>query len=323
VTPTNATYYWIAKYSPLPGDKRNSPNSSPCGSETMTFGTPKALPQPSITTVLSGAGQLGSHITVKEGTAVTDTAIVTSPEGQPVSGRVTYAAYANPLCSGQPIAAVGGGGATTGTGPSTNAFTLEAGTYYFQAFYSGSSLLKSASTPCGDEVLNVLARSPLVAKLPSAPFEPSSPSLPAVEFKLLGLHVNENNGQITITVQFSGAGTTTATAVVKQGASVARVERPAAQAARKKRCKRGFVSERGRCMSNAPALYGAASLTSSTPGIYRIVVSPVGRVLAALKKGKNLDVTVSATFQGRAGGAPITHLAHALVRMKHPKHRRR
>jgi hypothetical protein len=33
--PTNATYYWVAKYS---GNAHNLPNSSACGSETMTFG---------------------------------------------------------------------------------------------------------------------------------------------------------------------------------------------------------------------------------------------------------------------------------------------
>jgi hypothetical protein len=321
---TNATYYWLAKYTPTPGDKHNSPNWSGCGTETMTFGAPPPLPQPSITTVLSGGGQLGSHIAVAEGTPVTDTAIITAPGGQPVSGRVTYAAYANASCTGKQIAGLGNGGPTKGNGPATNPVVLGAGTYYFQAFYSGSESLRRASTQCGEEVLSVLPRPPLVLKS-STPVPPASPR---GEFKLLAFQVNEKNGQIVLTVQLPAAGTATADGVVKQGASVARVGSPAAAAGHKKRCRHGFITQRGRCTSNAPVLYGAASLTSARGGIYRIVMTPTWRVLAALKKGRKLDVTLTTTFQDRFGGAPVTRLAHALVRIKqlkqtkHTKHRR-
>ncbi len=179
---SNLTYYWLVRYS---GDGHNSPNTSACGSETMTFGTPPSPPQPAITTVLSGGGQMGTHITVTEGTAVTDTAIITSPHGQPVTGRVTYAAYASAQCTGRAVAGLGGG-VTTGTGPSTNAVTLEVGKYYFQAFYSGSSALKSASTLCGDEVLTVVPNRPLP---PAA--QGSGPRTPSSQFHFVGgPHVN-------------------------------------------------------------------------------------------------------------------------------------
>jgi hypothetical protein len=314
---TNATYYWIAEYT---GSGRNSANRSACGSETMAFGAPAGLPQPQIATLLSGGGQVGSHITVSEGTEVTDTAIITSPGGQQVTGSVAYAAYTNALCTGEgPL--VGGGGETSGVGPSTDRLTLVAGTYYFRAFYSGESgVLRGGSTRCGDEVLTVLARPHVGAK-------PGSPSAPAGSqqgpasgaFKLLAWHLDESNGQITVTVQTAAAGSVSVSAIVKEGASLARVQLHA-RAARHKVCRRGFVVRRGRCASNAPALYGAASLTSSTPGTYRLVIKPSKRVLAALRRGEHLHVTLTVTFEGRSGGAPVTHLVSVLAKLKKSAH---
>jgi hypothetical protein len=100
--PTNATYYWVAKYS---GDANNSPNSSACGSETMSFGSPPApaatLPgangasvatlklilvrlnenngQISVTAILPGAGVLTASAVVKAGATL---ASVTSVDAQ-------------------------------------------------------------------------------------------------------------------------------------------------------------------------------------------------------------------------------------------------
>jgi hypothetical protein len=49
--PTNATYFWLVKYS---GDVNNSPTTSGCGSETMTFGAPPV----SVTSLGHTAGPL-------------------------------------------------------------------------------------------------------------------------------------------------------------------------------------------------------------------------------------------------------------------------
>jgi hypothetical protein len=302
---TNATYYWVATYA---GDTEgNSPAESPCGAETMTFGTPIPPPQPSITTVLAGGGQAGTHITVPEGIAVTDTVVITPPGGQPVSGKVSYAVYNNAACIGKPITGVGGGGRTTGTGPSTNAVTLAVGTYYFQAFYSGNGVLNRAATPCGAEVLTVVAK---------APPPPNS------QFTSVGRpQINERNGQITVVGQFPAKGTATANGVVQQGATLARVERLIAEAARgkSKKCKRGFVKKRKKCVSNAPVLYGVSSITIPTPGTYAIVIKPTPRVLKALKAGKRLNVTVSTTFQNAAGGLPVTHVQSVFAKIKKKK----
>jgi hypothetical protein len=304
---TNQTYYWRAVYS---GDGKNSPLES-CGIELMTFGTPIPPPQPSIVTVLSGGGQVGASITVPEGTAVTDTAIITAPGGQPVSGRLTYAVYNNSGCTGKPIAGVGGGGATTGAGPSTKAVTLGLGTYYFQAFYSGNGVLHRAATACGAEVLTV------VAKPPPPPPPPSS------AFNSVGNpQVNEKNGQIIVIGQFPATGTATARAVVHQGATLARLRGGLAEAAKTKKCKHGFVKKHNKCVNNAPVLYGTSKLAVLTPGTFAIVIKPNARVLKALKAGKRLNVTVSTTFQNSKGGAPVTHVKSVFVKIKKPKHKK-
>jgi hypothetical protein len=306
----NATYYWLAKYS---GDAHNLANSSSCGGETMTFGTPALLPQPSITTVLSGGGHTGTHITVTEGTAVTDTALITPPAGQPVTGRVTYAAYVGASCSGKQVGGLGEGGITTGTGPATNPVTLEAGQYYFQAFYSGSAQLRSAATQCGDEVLTVLPR-PGKKKTPGG----SPPRSQGAQFSFVGpARVNGKSGQILVTVHVSGAGTATATGVVQQGATLAR-----AQAARKKKCRRGAVNKHGRCIKNSPVVFGAASLTVPATGTYTLVISPGQRALSALKRGKKLNVTVTVTFHVRSDGSRTTHVEDVVVKLNKRRHKR-
>jgi hypothetical protein len=311
--PTNATYYWVARYS---GDSHNSENSSLCGRETMTFGSPAALPKPSITTVLSGEGRHGTNITVREGAAVTDTAIITPPSGRPVTGRVSYSAYSSATCTGSAIPGLGGG-TTTGTGPSTNPVVPSAGKYYFQAFYSGSRQLKPAVTPCGEEVLTVVAKS-------SPGSGVGGSSTRSGQFSIVGHpHVDEKNGRIQITVQLPAAGVVTATGVVKQGASLARAARVRAESAKGKRCRRGSVRKHGRCRSNAPVLYGAAALTAASAGTYTILITPTNRVLTALRHGKKLYVTVSVTFHNRSGGAPVTRVQSVLAKIKKKARRRR
>jgi hypothetical protein len=313
--PTNATYYWIAEYL---GFGRNSRNRSACGAEAMTFGAPQALPAAEITTVLSGEGRLSSSITVWQGSPVADTAIVTAPGGQPVSGRVTYAVYSGPACTAE-VSGVGGGGYTTGVGPSTNTLTLAAGTYYFRAFYSGSSQLQSASTPCGEEVLTVLARPkppPAGKAAAGKPPAPGGSHVVTGSFQLLAYRLNRGNGQIVFTVKAPTAGTVTVDAVIPHGATLARVAQRSAAHARSRHCKRGFVAVKGRCTSNAPALYGAAALTSTAAGNYTIVLRPIKRVLQALRHGRTLDVAIAVIFRSRSGGAPEVRLGHEVVKLQ-------
>jgi hypothetical protein len=307
---TNARYYWVVEYSGNEGEHPNSKTTSACGNEVMTFGTPPALPAPAIVTVLSGGGQVGAQITVPSGTAVTDNATVTAPGGQPVSGRLSYEVYTDPHCA--PISQLkgAGGGLTTGTGPASAALTLAAGTYYFQAAYSGNGVLAPAVSPCGSEVLTV---------------SPPQPPPPNNQFTSVGTpQVNPKTGQLVVIGQFPAAGTVTATGVVQHGATLARVE-PIASIARhgSHGCRHGFVRKGHRCVSNAPVVYGTAVLHIATPGTYSIIINPTPAVLQALRAGKKLSVVVSTTFQNAAGGQAVTHVQSVKVKLGKRRHHRR
>ena len=47
------------------------------------------------------------------------------------------------------------------------------------------------------------------------------------------------------------------------------------------------------------------------------------RVLEALRRGKHLHVTLAVRFQPRSGGAPVTHLASVLAKVKKATHKKR
>jgi hypothetical protein len=152
--PNNAVYYWRAEYE---GDSQNDAVRGNCGDETMTFGTPPAPPQATVTTNLTGSnGASGAQITVPQGTAVSDTASV-SLGGVPQSGRVSYYAFSDPGCGSQ-VAGARLGGATSATGAygASTAVVLPLGTYYFQVLYSGNAAVAPSRSACAAEVLHVV-----------------------------------------------------------------------------------------------------------------------------------------------------------------------
>ncbi|HMD57389.1 MAG TPA: hypothetical protein VKG82_07965 [Solirubrobacteraceae bacterium] len=298
----NKSYYWKVVYS---GDVAgNEPAESVCGDEVMTFGTPTPPPASAIATVLNGGGQVGSSITVTEGTAVTDTALITAPGGQPVTGRLTYAAYPNELCFGKSVTGLGGGGATTGAGPSTNAVKLPVGKYYFRAFYSGNGALAPASTACGSEVLTV------VAKAPTPP-----PPVPNSTFKIKSITVN-SNGTVTIVFVPTQNGQATLTVTVPT-ASISRKE---ALAAKKKKCKSSQIKLKGKCL---PRTTVSGSLAA--PGLagvpLTLTVKPSNKVTKALKKGRTVVLTATLSYKSSLGGpASAQQLIFKVKPRKHKKH---
>jgi hypothetical protein len=311
--PNNARYYWQVEYEGNAGEHKNSKTTSTCGNEVMTFGTPPSLPAPAVTTVLTGGGQAGTKITVPVGTAVTDNATVTAPGGQTVSGRLSYEVYTDSACSPFTQVKGAGEGLTNGSGPSSTALTLPAGTYYFQASYSGNGVLAPAVSPCGGEVLTVAAPTPPPPPPPSSAF-----------FPVGNPQFNTHTGQIVVLAQFPAPGTATSTGIVQQGATLARVQQAAlvrealAEAARHRsnRCKRGYVKKSRRCVNNAPVVFGTTVMAIPAPGTYSIVINPSGKVLNALRAGRKLNVVITTTFQNRAGGAPVTHVQSVFVKIK-------
>jgi len=148
------TYYWRASYS---GDEHNEASSSTCGSEiTIVRSTLLA-------TSLTGEGHSGEHIKVIEG-AVHDTATLNGENASIATGTVKYKVYSDKECKTL-VATAGEVTVTAGTVPNSEEKTLPAGTYYWQASYSGDEHNEASTAPCGEEVLVVGPTAPQVERV--------------------------------------------------------------------------------------------------------------------------------------------------------------
>jgi hypothetical protein len=136
--------------------------------------TPSCAAGPGSTTAttvsssLSGGGSSGAAVSVPTGTAVTDQATLSGTNASEATGTVTYNVYSQSNCSGL----VGGGTAepitTPGTLPASAPVSLNnAGTYYWQASYSGDTYNHSSIGSCGAEIETVTAKSavPTISKI--------------------------------------------------------------------------------------------------------------------------------------------------------------
>ena len=109
-----------------------------------------ALSDTAVATSLSGGGQSGTSISVPAGTTVTDTATLSGTNASTATGTVTYDVYSDSACT----VAVSSGTAeaitTPGTLPDSDPVTLStAGTYYWQASYSGDANNGPSTSACG------------------------------------------------------------------------------------------------------------------------------------------------------------------------------
>lgn len=117
-----------------------------------------------IATSLSGGGQTGQSITVPAGTAVSDTATLSGANIATAGGTVAYTQYTNSGCT---AGATSAGTKTVANEvvPSSEALTPAAGTYYWQASYSGDAGNDAVTSGC-DEVLTVTAVTPTPTPVP-------------------------------------------------------------------------------------------------------------------------------------------------------------
>jgi hypothetical protein len=140
------SYYWVASYS---GDSNNLPTTSICGSEEVSV----TLANPSIRTVPSG--------TVGMGGSVYDRAILSG--GANPSGTITFDLFgpSNSTCAGTAIDTdtepVSGGSAT-----SISFVVNAAGTYNWEASYSGDTNNDPVSSPCSSETVSVTKATPTI-----------------------------------------------------------------------------------------------------------------------------------------------------------------
>ena len=144
------TFYWQAVYS---GDANNNGATSPCKSEILTIGKNT----PSISTSLSETtGSIGDS--VNDSSALSG---ATSDAG----GTVTYTVYSNDTCTTGARDA-GTKTVTGGVPADSNGLVFSAaGTYYWQAVYSGDANNAGATSPCTDEILTIGKNSPTLATI--------------------------------------------------------------------------------------------------------------------------------------------------------------
>lgn len=141
------TYYWQADYS---GDDNNEPAHSACINEQLVI-APNA---PTIGTLLSGTD-------VKFGSTVNDTSTLSGATAD-AGGTVTYTVYSDTECSKNAQDA-GTVDVTKGIVPDSKPITFaNAGTYYWEAVYSGDGNNLSATSPCTSEKLVVELEDPII-----------------------------------------------------------------------------------------------------------------------------------------------------------------
>jgi hypothetical protein len=108
-----------------------------------------------VSTSLAGGGQSGATITVPSGTPVTDSATLSGANSATAGGTVTYTVFSDPACS-TVFANAGTKTVSNGNVPDSDPVTFnQAGTFYWQAAYSGDPLNEPGSSPCGSETVTV------------------------------------------------------------------------------------------------------------------------------------------------------------------------
>jgi hypothetical protein len=99
------------------------------------------------------------------------------------------------------------------------------------------------------------------------------------------------------------------------------VESGIAEAAKKKKCKKGFVKHKRKCV-HVTVPFGSGSQSVAGAGAVEIKVRPSAKALKALKAGRTLHVSGTFQFQSALGGSPATHTVSLAVH-KPTKHKKK
>ena len=182
---TAGTFFWQAVYS---GDANNIAATSVCTTETLVVNKNS----PSIATLLVPLGP------VAIGAPVFDTAVLTGATAT-AGGTVTYTAYTNDTCTTGAIPA-GTVTVTNGVVPQSNPVTFPtAGTFWWQAVYSGDANNNPATSVCTSEVLVVSPNVPSIATL-LVPLGPVAIGAPVRDSSVLTGVTATAGGTVTYTV---------------------------------------------------------------------------------------------------------------------------
>jgi hypothetical protein len=124
---------------------------------TTASASPLHLPPPApeateLTSTLSSSSTSGPTITVTEGPWVRDTATLTGPNAASAHGKVTYTLFSDSACA-QEIGGRGRSGVQFGSIDPSHGASLPAGTYYWQASYSGDARDLPSVSACAAETV--------------------------------------------------------------------------------------------------------------------------------------------------------------------------
>ena len=171
------TYYWQARYS---GDSNNKQATSPCNEVLVVAPNNPTLAttlhdSTNGTTAAGGSGQLNAAI----GDSVFDTASLTGAANGAAGGAtITYAFYTDAACSQHAVSETPTPNTFTSPGPipQSNAFTFQnAGTFYWQAVYSGDNNNVGATSPCNEILVVAKNRPALTTTLTDTSTSSSAP----------------------------------------------------------------------------------------------------------------------------------------------------
>ncbi len=141
------------------------------------------------------------------------------------------------------------------------------------------------------------------------------PPTPNSTYKVQSIHAN-SDGTITIVFVPTQGGTGTLEVTVP----TATISRREAEAAKKKKCKKGQVKIKGKCRP-ASTLSGRVSATGLAGVPLSLTVKASGKVKSALKKGRTVKLTAKLTYKSALGGSPTVQYFTVTVKpKKHRKH---
>jgi hypothetical protein len=309
------TYQWQANYS---GDGNHLASSSACGSDSVTV----TISTPTITTAVAPASP------VVTGTSVKDQATLAGATSN-AGGTVTYRLYSGSLCTGSAVSTTLAAAVTNGVVAQSNPFTATpAGSYTWQATYSGDINNQTATSTCGSDPLvvnNVLAvitivspvKGTVAGKTPVTITGTNMANASTVTFGgVAGAITSVSDTQIVATTPQDSAGTVDILITTPSGTSA--VNAPNDHYA--------FVTYAATIMADSPSIFwrlgeanelaGAADASGSGhTGAYTstgVAYSVAGALVNDLDTAVTLDGVTGAVQETSGAGAPVGSSARSL-----------
>jgi hypothetical protein len=146
------------------------------------------------------------------------------------------------------------------------------------------------------------------------------PPTPNSSYTVQSIKAN-SNGTVTIVFVPTQGGTATLEVTVPTG-TIARNEALAARRHKAKKCKRGQIKIKGKCLPKT-TVSGKVSATGVAGVPLTLTVKPSGKITSALKKGKTVHLTATLTYTSALGGAPTVQTFHVTVKGKRKRGHKR